>query len=261
LNAGGYFDVEDSILRVGFVTDLHYGGYNFVDLTSPERATLAVEKLSGRNLDCVVYVGDNVSDNSSLLPAMKEISDAHNCPVRYVHGGHDICDNATWNTLFGYDKNYSFVLGSYAFVVLDNWTDTSGGFTYWEESPVSDVWLTTELDKYSGSDGIFIVTHYISEAISGSNLDIIVANPKILAVLYGHGHNFINTAIVGKPFIQCGHWSVCPGGIWDNAIPYNFGLLEININGTDINIKQVVPAYEYPGFSQPEEVRQTFVIR
>lgn len=92
------------------------------------RDSLVREMLNApRKPDCLLALGDIVSDDLNLIPRTAEVMGAIGVPQWWVQGNHDYDHDAdhdidssdTWRRLYG-PNNYAFEMGQAVFIVLDN---------------------------------------------------------------------------------------------------------------------------------------------
>ncbi|MEW6389663.1 MAG: calcineurin-like phosphoesterase family protein [Pseudomonadota bacterium] len=92
------------------------------------RDSLVREMLNApRKPDCLLALGDIVSDDLHLIPRTAEVMGAIGVPQWWVQGNHDYDHDAdhdvdssdTWRRLYG-PNNYAFEIGQAVFIVLDN---------------------------------------------------------------------------------------------------------------------------------------------
>lgn len=130
----------------------------------------AVADLMGRDdyASCgILLLGDNVGDDLSLNPALKDIYAAANGPIRFAPGNHDVDydspDDAhsfdTFREAFG-PTYFSYDVGQAHFVVLDSILHPEEGRAYKEQITTEQLeWLERDLAEVPQDKPVVIATH------------------------------------------------------------------------------------------------------
>ena len=215
------------LLRVGLMTDLHYGD------KPPKRTRFYREALGKLNEAvafmnrekpaCVVELGDLI-DQASDLDQEREwlaVAERHYAklamPRHYVLGNHCVATltkaEFAAHTAASPDGHASFEIGGVRFILLDacfreDGTPYGRGNAHWRDTaipPTEIKWLQAELDRAGG--GVIILAHQrldIDEAHAVKNAvevrAVLEQSRKVLAVFQGHSHRNDLQEIAGIPY-------------------------------------------------------------
>jgi len=146
---------------------------------------------SSRGLNLVIFNGDLVDDDPSLLDDVKtNYFDPLPVDVFAVVGNHDKTNSTYWETVFGYPTNYVVNLSNYG---LDNWvlilyntTNETGAYLEGNYT-----WLDEQLTNYADKNVIIamhIAQHrWSSIDIDGANVsDVLKSHDNVRLVIIGH---------------------------------------------------------------------------
>jgi alkaline phosphatase len=212
-----FFDDFTDTLKPDYVCS--FGLINSVEHThgaSLTKINNAVSAFNSWNPDFVVELGDFIDDDTAThdLTALQEVEATYDnltMSRKYVLGNHDL-DTLTKATFISHvgmsEKYYSFDVGNYHFIVLDDMYDASGNDleAHGINNPsryISDTektWLTNDLNNTTKKTIIFVEAHLygmISAQMIQNAADIrtILENSgKVLACFHGHsGTNQVDT--------------------------------------------------------------------
>ena len=189
-------DVEAQRLRVAFVGDPQVD--NEPELGYAQRS-IYKELKSRKDLDMVVFLGDLVNDDASLLAVSKASLDSLGVPWYSVPGNHDrdlyrgknkkIRDLETWKKVIG-PADIAFYRNGIRFILMNNVRHSpkgeyEGGFTDGQK-----VFLDSVLRETPPSCRTVIATHIPFSQMRGcdSLMTIIGKHPSVFFVS-GHTHN------------------------------------------------------------------------
>lgn len=199
-------------------------------------------------VDAVLTLGDlstddygyrNLAENYTLK-YKQEVMDQFACDAYALPGNHEGYPNATWNEMFGYDRQYSFKIGDTAFIMLDTFNDipvdSPSGSDY---TGIDTEWLEQELEKYP-TEQIFICTHYIDSTQADYTFNkILRENDRIVCAFMGHSHGnelLLPDSMSGRFLVNVSGYAYKgkeTNGVWqfnefDEAWAWGFGVLEWN---------------------------------
>lgn len=153
----------------------------------------------------IMLLGDNVGDDLSLFPQLKNIYSNSNGPIRAVPGNHDIDYDATgdehstdsYKQAFG-PTYYSYDVGSTHFVALDS-ISYEGGHKYKEAISKEQIaWLKQDLKNVAPNQQIVINTHapivnYWEAVVDNApELYSVLKNHPNVTTVGGHTHTLEN---------------------------------------------------------------------
>jgi len=200
------------LLRFAIASDGHYGQEDtdykrFHD----ELVAWINDEHAGKGLDFMVFNGDLVHNDPGLLPELKTCYDRLAMPYYVVKGNHDMAEDDQWASFWGTSPDHSFEKEGFGFIFAR--TSNPKG----EYLGADTGWLRSEVERFSGSRGIFAFMHIAQSKITRHGIScpeveaILCGAEKIKAVFLGHDHDIDNKIYVqGKPFIFDGHY----GGSW-----------------------------------------------
>ncbi|GAB3751506.1 calcineurin-like phosphoesterase C-terminal domain-containing protein [Microlunatus parietis] len=234
----------------------------------------------------VLLLGDNVGDDLSLYPALKDIYRDVNGPVRMVPGNHDMDFDAnesghsldTYRHLVG-PAYYSYDVGEAHFVVLDNilYPRAPGATGYEEQLDEEQLaWLAEDLKRVSKDKLIVIaahapiVDHRFMMTVNGTALYDLLEGRKAVTI-GGHTHTaekhrpgdrraeWAKVGIEELQFTQLvagavsGDWY--SGALDESGLPYSLmaegsrpGILTLELNGSEFSERYTVR-------NEPDSVR------
>ena len=224
----------------------------------------------------ILLLGDNVGDDLSLNPALKDIYAAANGPIRFAPGNHDVdydaADDAhsfdTFRNEFG-PTYFSYDVGAAHFVVLDSIVHPEAGRGYTEEIDAEQLaWLEQDLAQVPMDKPVVIGTH----APIVDHRQVIVDNATELYALLegreavtigGHTHMLENllpgdaraewaeegiTELEHKQLVAgavSGDWF--SGSLDEHGLPFAYmadgarpGILTVELDGTEVSERYTV---------------------
>ncbi|MGO1950923.1 MAG: calcineurin-like phosphoesterase C-terminal domain-containing protein, partial [Mycobacteriaceae bacterium] len=225
-------------------------------------STGAPADLEGRNdyAGCgIMLLGDNVGDDLSLNPNLKELYTNANGPVRALPGNHDmdfdVADDVNATDTYRGDFGapyYSYDVGETHFVALDNiiynGDDGSGNGGYLEKIDDNQLeWLKNDLATVDNNQQIVIAAHApivnYKEVITDNANDLysILADYPNAVTVGGHTHT-LEHLVAGEQRAEWAQWAESPvtelthdqivagavSGDWysgelnDNGVPYAY---------------------------------------
>ena len=249
--------------RVLVISDMHYfNKNNNLGYSMDERIQLMVdyimEEYNGRGLDAVLLLGDLSTDNYTLADDKQSggFKDTDNdgfidhdnegntfymmqfierymeelpMPVFALPGNHDCFTNEIWRETFGYDRQYSFTIGTTAFLMLDTFNGDGHRSAGADYTGVDTEWVNAELAKYQADASItdiIVSSHYFN---SPAQLrEISAANSKVRAFFHGHTHIYKVTELeTGAYIINDGGFSYTAFGSETTPTYWDFGFLDL----------------------------------
>lgn len=249
--------------RVLVVSDMHYfHKNNDLGYTMDERIQLLVdyimEEYNGRGLDAVLILGDLSTDNYTLsydrdpggfkdtdndgyidhdnegntfymMQFIKRYMEKLPVPVFALPGNHDSFTNEIWRETFGYDRQYSFTVGSTAFLMLDTFNGDGHNTAGADYTGVDTAWVNAELAKYQADNSItdvIVSSHYFQ---SPAELRAISeANSKVRCFFHGHTHIYKVTELnTGAYIINEGGFSYTAFASETTPKYWDFGFLDL----------------------------------
>src|SRR5699024_4248140 len=116
-------------LNILLIPDVHYSSVVYGGLSPDDRVQFLIDCINEEHdkkpLDMVFFMGD-LSSNDPPESTEKLITEhLHKLKMPYfaLNGNHDLITDENWIKLLGYEKNYSFSFGGYAFIVLDTFAN------------------------------------------------------------------------------------------------------------------------------------------
>lgn len=189
-------DADAQKLRVAFVGDPQVD--NETELGYAQRSIYR-ELKSRKDLDMVVFLGDLVNDDASLLAVSKASLDSLKCPWYCVPGNHDrdmyrgkqkrVRDLETWKKVIG-PADIAFNRNGIRFILMNNVryspkSEYEGGFTECQKMFLDSVLRETPL-----SCRTVIATHIPFSQMRGcDSLMTIIGNHPSVFFVSGHTHN------------------------------------------------------------------------
>jgi len=250
-------------LRIGLVTDIHYGPD--VDV---RRGTAAIELLAGFtgrmreqfHPDLVVDLGDRINDvdvetDRLGLRKVRELLEAAGTPIVYAWGNHDLINvpAADARVVLGKKADYeSFDAGGYHIVVLNSQDPTVERIGGTLSSAQLD-WLERDLGRNS-LPAVVLCHHPLDEQDPARHWyfadhpdhalarnrerarRIIAANGRVRAVFNGHMHLNTVEVIDGVPYITVmslvdSKLTNGPSGCFAEIVLSDRGAVEVRIQG------------------------------
>lgn len=179
-----------------------------------------------------------------------------------IAGNHDSYSSVQWNSIFGYNRKYSFTIGNAAFIMMDTFDDKGNNATDASGSPyvgVDTKWLKTEIAKYTDVKQIFLCAHYLDSTDNTSTYtdafkEILNGDSRIKCLFDAHIHYNSNRNIEGvsQKQIDIGGYAykminnngTCLFNEYDENYVWGYQVLEWDDNGA-FRTYHVKPARDY----------------
>ena len=186
-------------LRFAVASDGHFGQPETdFELFHKEMIGWLNDEARSKGLDFVVFNGDLIHNDPTLMPQVKQRYDRLEIPYFANRGNHDKVAPGVWKEIWGYPENHSFERGDYAFLLACT-SNEKGDYL-----PADVNWLRQQIDAFKGKKGIFAFLHigqvkFTDGSISSPEVAAILEqSPNILAVFHGHDHNQDNVIYFNK---------------------------------------------------------------
>jgi len=199
-------------LRFAIASDGHFGqpGTDFEGFHKEMISWLNDESRS-KGLDFVVFNGDLIHNDPSLLPQVKQRYDQLQIPYFANRGNHDMVSPDFWKQTWGYTENHSFERGDYGFILASTANEKG------EYLPADVNWLRTQMEGFKAKKGIFAFLHigqvkFTRHSITSPEVcAVFEQTPNMLAVFHGHDHDIDSVIYSNKrAYFFDGHM----GGNW-----------------------------------------------
>ncbi len=200
--------LEAKPLRVAFVGDPQVD--NEAEL-SYARKSVYKELKERKDLDMVVFLGDLVNDNTSLMPATLATLDSLPCPWYAVPGNHDfdvyrgpravVKDSLRKRDLESYRKHFgspdkSFILDGTRFILMNNVSYEGYGKYEPAFSRTQEAYIDSLLRCSGECDRVVLATHIPYSRMKGREaLDSLFAACREVVLVSGHTHNVLRHRI------------------------------------------------------------------
>lgn len=223
--------------RFAVASDGHFGQPNTdFDAFHTEAIDWINAENESKKIDFVVFNGDLVHDDESLLPKVKQHFDRLKMPYHVSRGNHDRCGTNTWRQIWGKDTNHSFVLSGNAFIILDT-SNAKGDYLCPDKE-----WLVEALEKHRLEKNLFVFMHITPVKWTSAGIDcpeviaLFALQKNLRGVFHGHDHDedFVKEAD-GKYYFFDSHI----GGNWGTSYR-GYRIVEIT-ETNDIITYQVNP--------------------
>lgn len=228
-------------IRFIVASDGHYGQANtpFETYHRDFVKWINLEKFQ-RGLDFVILNGDLIHDDPTLLYDFRNSLKPLQVPYFVVRGNHDRVALDVWKSTWGYDTNYSFTRGDFAFILVDT-SNEQGKYVCPDLN-----WVRSALDQYKSSKGIYLFMHITPKTWTTHGIDcpeireLFSNTPNLKGIFHGHDHD--QDAVKtegGKPYFFDGHF----GGSWGTTYR-GYRVVEINEDGGWVT-------YQYNASAEP----------
>ncbi len=246
-------DQQESVLRVGLVTDLHYadkppaGSRHYRE--TPDKLAEAAAKFSGNQPDFIVELGDFIDAADSVdaeLGYLKRINKeflpicGHRHHVLGNHCVYTLNKREFLDVVEQPESYYSFDVGDFHFIVLDSCFRSDGtpygrkNFEWTDPNiPAAELeWLKANLNGTKKKTVVFAhqrldVSNHYGVKNADSVRKVFEESGRVLAVLQGHSHKNDHNEIGGIHY--CTLVAMVEGsGANNNA----FSMMEIAAGGT-----------------------------
>lgn len=185
-------------LRVAFVGDPQVDNVKELEYA---RKSIYGELMGRKDLDAVIFLGDLVNDNPSLMKPARRILDSLPCPWFNAPGNHDrdlyrkaFDGTGRVRDLMSYRKEIgtpdtTFVKGGIRFIIMNNVRhgrdDYEGGFTDMQKHYLDSVVTASASDRR-----VVLATHIpLSKSMGSDSLLAMLSRSPELLLVSGHTHN------------------------------------------------------------------------
>lgn len=250
-----------TIFKVAFVGDPQVD--NATEL-GYARKSIYKELRERKDLDLIIFLGDLVNDDTSLLPATKQSLDSLSCPWLAIPGNHDRNlyreekgrprNLHCWEDTIGY-VDTAFVAGGVSFILMNDVRtkgtgDYEAGFSEKQKN-----WLRNVLEQTPPERTTVIATHIpLTEMHAQDSLIELLAGRQKLLLVSAHTHqvrresltfkgNEVESLVAGT---SCGSWwrgfkdnEGVPDALMNCGSPRCYFIADFNENDYELSFKQV----------------------
>lgn len=229
-------------LRFAVASDLHFGAKS-KEKTEAMVAWINREK-KDKGLDAFFINGDVTHDRADFhIPLRDQYLSKLKVPYYCGKGNHDYVDEKpgspteSWEKIYGYPANHSFVMNDFAFVMADS----SAPKNFKPYLAADPDWLKEQFKKYRDAPAIFVLIHIAQRKESKDGwpkfgvhardekakgeavMELIESTRNVKAIFHGHNHDEAGKWVSGgKPYYFTGH----AGGSW--GIGRGYRIVEID---------------------------------
>ena len=223
--------------RLKFITasDGHWGQPNTDFETSHRNLIEAIHR--EKDLDFVVFNGDLIHDEPSLLPEVKKVYEQIQVPVYFTRGNHDRVSRERFREVMGQATNHAFQVKEDFGVILLDASNEKGEYLCAELD-----YLKPQLEQYAGLQQVYVFIHISQSEWTrhgipcGDFMDLVTSYPNVRATFHGHDHDVDGQMLYKKkPFLWSGHF----GGNWGNPFP-SYRVCEVGEDGKAITYLKTV---------------------
>ena len=222
--------------RLKFITasDGHWGQPN-TDFEGSHQALIeAIHR--EKDVDFVVFNGDLIHDEPSLLPEVKKVYNQLQVPYYVCRGNHDRVSEGDFMRIMGQTTNFSFITKDSGILLLDCSNEKG-------EYLCADLdFAKTILEEYAKLPQVFVFVHISQNDWTrhGVNckpfLNLVTSYSNVKATFHGHDHDVDGQMLYKKkPFLWSGHF----GGSWGNPFP-SYRVCEVGEDGKVISYLKTV---------------------
>ncbi|MFK7850807.1 MAG: metallophosphoesterase [Akkermansiaceae bacterium] len=231
-------------LRFAVASDLHYANDSAKMAKKAKQLVGWINKEKKENgLDALILNGDIGHDRAdTLLLLRNKYLKKLKVPYYCGKGNHDYVDEKpgspaeSWEKIWGYPANHSFVLNDFAFVMAD----TSAPKNFRPYLPADIDFLKAAFEKHREAPAIFVMIHIAQRkeakdgwpkfGVHGSRskegeavMELIESTPNVKAIFHGHNHDEAGVWESGdKRYMFTSH----AGGWWGG--PKGYRIVEID---------------------------------
>ncbi|GMQ24642.1 hypothetical protein Aoki45_13240 [Algoriphagus sp. oki45] len=222
--------------RLKFITasDGHWGQPN-TDFEGSHRALIeAIHR--EKEVDFVVFNGDLIHDEASLLPGVKKVYNQLQVPYYVCRGNHDRVSEGDFMRIMGQTTNFSFITKDSGILLLDCSNEKG-------EYLCADLeFAGLILEEYAKLPHVFVFVHISQNDWTRHGvdckpfLDLVTSYSNVRATFHGHDHDVDGQMLYKKkPFFWSGHF----GGSWGNPFP-SYRVCEVGEDGKVISYLKTV---------------------
>jgi len=220
-----------------FITasDGHFGQPNTEFNTSHQNLIDAI-KLENE-VDLVVFNGDLIHDDPTLMPEVKKYFDQLSIPYYVVRGNHDRVSDSKWMEIWNQPTDAFFTAKEQYGILLLNSSNEAG-----EYHCVDLDFLKNKLEKNKDLAQVFVFIHisqndWTRHGVNCNDvLELLGSYENVKAIFHGHDHDVDGIMWNHKkPYFWSGHF----GGSWGNPFP-SYRVCQIDDSGkTHTALKRV----------------------
>ncbi len=207
-------------------SDGHYGQPETDYEETHKQLIAAIHKEEG--VDFVVFNGDLIHDEPSLMPKVKKVYDTLQVPYYPVKGNHDRISEEDWESIWGIPADHSFTYQDSIGFVLANSSNIKGEYRCADTD-----WIRQQLDSHGNLSHVFIFIHISQQDWTKHGvaceevLNLIGRYDNVRAVFHGHDHDVDGIMYNRKkPYLWSGHF----GGSWGSPFP-GYRVCEVGEDG------------------------------
>ncbi|PZX61192.1 3',5'-cyclic AMP phosphodiesterase CpdA [Algoriphagus ratkowskyi] len=222
-----YLEDFQPVFKFVTASDGHFGQPDTDYKTSHQNLIEAIKRES--DVDLVVFNGDLIHDDPSLMPEVKKVYDQLSpLPYYVAKGNHDMVSDSRWLEIWGQTSNTFFtVKNNYGMIILNS-SNEAGDYLCIDLS-----FLRTALAELQALEQVFIFIHISQKDWTRHGidcqevLDLIGSYPNVKATFHGHDHDVDGVMWQQKkPYFWSGHF----GGSWGNPFP-SYRICEVDEKG------------------------------
>ncbi|NVJ85828.1 MAG: metallophosphoesterase [Algoriphagus sp.] len=215
-----------------FITasDGHFGQPNTDFETSHQKLIEALNR--EKDVDFVVFNGDLIHDDPTLMPEVKKVYDQVQHPYFVTRGNHDRVTTSEWDSIWNQPANFSEVHQEELGMLLLNCSNEAGDYL------CADMDFAKEkLDSFQDLPHVAVFIHISQNEWTRHGIDckdfmdLVSSYPNVRGIFHGHDHDVDGVMLYKKkPFLWSGHF----GGNWGNPFP-SYRVCEIGTDGKAVS--------------------------
>lgn len=222
--------------KLKFITasDGHWGQPNTDFETSHRNLIEAIHR--EKDVDFVVFNGDLIHDEPTLLPEVKKVYSQLQIPNYVTRGNHDRVSPEDFERIMGQATNFSFQTKESGIILLDCSNEKG------EYLCANLDFAKSKLEEYASLSNVFVFVHisqndWTRHGVPCTDfLNLLTSYPNVRATFHGHDHDVDGQMIYRKkPFLWSGHF----GGNWGNPFP-SYRVCELGEEGKAITYLKTV---------------------
>lgn len=217
---------KEAKLKFIIASDGHYGQPDTDFETSHRNLIDAIH--AEKEVDFVVFNGDLIHDEPTLMPKVKAVYNTLKVPYFPVKGNHDRISEDDWEKIWGISANYAFVSKENNGIILANSSNQAGDYLC-----ANIEFMKMKLEEFKPMSNVFVCIHisqndWTKHGVSCQEvLGLIADYPNVKAVFHGHDHDVDGIMYHSKkPYLWSGHF----GGSWGSPHP-GYRVCEVDENG------------------------------